>query len=139
VKQTWYHYLDITFPPPSKHNNNYSKWNQPSEEEVMIYMLAIFELQSSDLENSPPLFIKSMLELTFTMSDETLSASSPAPPGFLSAAAAGEDEAKGAAERMVHAIFSTPTFNILPFLHSIDITDDDDHDHHIDSLRGGHE
>ncbi|ELR23499.1 uncharacterized protein ACA1_071200 [Acanthamoeba castellanii str. Neff] len=116
VKQTWYHYLDITFPLPSKH-----KLNQPSESEVMIYMLAIFELQSSDLENNPPLFVKSMLELAFALSDHTLSGSSPpAPPGFLSVPPADDKN-----ERMVNAVFSTPTFNILPFLHSVDLDDEE--------------
>jgi hypothetical protein len=87
----------------------------------MIYMLAIFELQSSDLENNPPLFVKSMLELAFALSDHTLSGSSPpAPPGFLSVPPADDKN-----ERMVNAVFSTPTFNILPFLHSVDLDDEE--------------
>jgi len=86
----------------------------------MIYMLAIFELQSSDFENNPPLFVKSMLELAFALNDRTLTGTSPpAPPGFLSMPA--EDKS----ERMVNAVFSTPTFNILPFLHSVDLDDEE--------------
>lgn len=115
-------------------------------------MLAIFELQSNDLENNPPLFVKSMMEITLLLnepecwtnefpimspppspllqrlpSDSHDGTQESAKETFVLASSSGRVRTRtrrtyssGRKEPMVHAIFSTPTFNILPFLHSVD-------------------
>lgn len=62
-------------------------------EGIGIYMLAIFELQNTDLDGAP-LFIKGMMEISFRNSPD------------------------GGA---VHVLYSTPAFDVLSFVHSIDL------------------
>ena len=101
-------------------------------------MMAIFELQSSDFESNPPLFVKAMLEMNFNIDDShpsiiiedfysgktRQSDSNDRPRGQHSGVHIEEETA----EEMVHVIYSTPTFNIISFLHSVDFSDDDEED-----------
>jgi len=62
-------------------------------EGISIFMLAIFELQNADLD-SAPLFIKGMMEIRF------------------------RNTAEGG---LVHVMYSAPAFDVLSFVHSIDL------------------